>query len=73
MRYELYYWPEIQGRGEFAARLGRRRRGLRGAATTRFGGDVAVSEKPIDQADVPESLKNKKLISLDMGALIAGA
>ncbi len=39
-------------------------------------GKTAIAEglaQRIEKGDVPEGLKNKKLISLDMGALIAGA
>lgn len=39
-------------------------------------GKTAIAEglaQRIVAGDVPESLKNRKLVSLDMGALIAGA
>ena len=49
MRYELYYWPEIQGRGEFV-RLALEDAGADyvdvARTRARHGGDVALYGKP---------------------------
>jgi len=68
MRYELYYWPEIQGRGEFvrlaleeggAGYVDVARRGDRGmAAMTRFMEGPRVKRPPY----APPFLKAGKLV-----------
>ena len=67
MRYELYYWPEIQGRGEFVrlaleeagadyVDVARRKGGM--AAMTRFLEGAAVKQPPF----APPFLKAGKLV-----------
>jgi ATP-dependent Clp protease ATP-binding subunit ClpA len=46
---------------------------LRRHARSAWQGIVEGIAQRIVRGDVPESLKNKKLVSLDMGALVAGA
>ena len=60
MRYELYYWPGIQGRGEFV-----RRRVVRGEHDLFAGGaDAAAHDQFRDraaiepEAHVPHDFKN---------------
>src|ERR1700686_4292524 len=56
--------------------LSRRTKNNRGLIGEPGGGKAAIAEglaSRIDRGDVPEGLKNKRIVALDMGALIAGA
>jgi glutathione S-transferase len=52
MRYELYYWPEIQGRGEFV-RLALEEAGARYVDVVRGSGGTAKMMKLMDDASTP--------------------
>ena len=54
MAYELYYWPEIQGRGEFV-RLALEEAGAEYVDVARRRGGVATMQRLMDGAAVAHS------------------